>query len=280
MILIKSTPLTPGQRFLVKNKSWTSKKEPEPKLTGGFQYNRGRNCYGRITCRHRGGGHKRLYRLVDFKRDKCNVAATVESIEYDPNRSAHLALLKYVDGEKCYILAPEGLAIGDSVVSLNNPVSNYRVGMSFPLSCIPLAMNVHAVELVPGKGAQLARGAGVGLELVSLEDGYASLKMPSGEIRLVDARCRATIGRVGNIDHQNVILGKAGRKRWKGRRPSVRGVAMNPVDHPMGGGQTGGGNHPVSPWGQLAKGYITRKRKNVTNKYILIRRNGKKLKRR
>jgi large subunit ribosomal protein L2 len=279
MILIKSTPLTPGQRFFVKNKSWTSKKEPEPKLTEGFQYNRGRNCYGRITCRHRGGGHKRLYRLVDFKRDKYNVAATVESIEYDPNRSAHLALLKYVDGEKRYILAPEGLAIGDSVVSLDKPVSNYRIGMSFPLSCIPLAMKVHAVELVPGKGAQLARGAGVGLELVSLEDGYASLKMPSGEIRLVDARCRATIGRVGNIDHQNVILGKAGRKRWKGRRPSVRGVAMNPVDHPMGGGQTGGGNHPVSPWGQLAKGYITRKRKNVTNKYILIRRNGKKLKR-
>ncbi|MDR0755911.1 MAG: 50S ribosomal protein L2 [Puniceicoccales bacterium] len=279
MVLIKSIPLTPGQRFLVKNKSWTSKKEPEPKLTEGFQYNRGRNCYGRVTCRHRGGGHKRLYRLVDFKRDKCNVAATVESIEYDPNRSAHLALLKYVDGEKRYILAPEGLAIGDSVVSLDKPVSNYRIGMSFPLSCIPLAMKVHAVELVPGKGAQLARGAGVGLELVSLEDGYASLKMPSGEVRLVDARCRATIGRVGNTDHQNVILGKAGRKRWKGRRPSVRGVAMNPVDHPMGGGQTGGGNHPVSPWGQLAKGYITRKRKNVTNKYILIRRNGKKFKR-
>ncbi|MDR0647520.1 MAG: 50S ribosomal protein L2 [Puniceicoccales bacterium] len=279
MILIKSTPLTPGQRFLVKNKSWTSKKEPEPSLTVGFQYNRGRNCYGRITCRHRGGGHKRLYRLVDFKRDKYNVAATVESIEYDPNRSAHLALLKYVDGEKRYILAPEGLAIGDSVVSLDKPVSNYRIGMNFPLSCIPLAMKVHAVELVPGKGAQLARGAGVGLELVSLEDGCASLKMPSGEIRLVDARCRATIGRVGNVDHQNVILGKAGRKRWKGRRPSVRGVAMNPVDHPMGGGQTGGGNHPVSPWGQLAKGYITRKRKNVTNKYILIRRSGKKLKR-
>ncbi|MDR0392772.1 MAG: 50S ribosomal protein L2 [Puniceicoccales bacterium] len=279
MILIKSTPLTPGQRFLVKNKSWTSKKEPESRLTEGFQYNRGRNCYGRVTCRHRGGGHKRLYRLVDFKRDKYNVAATVESIEYDPNRSAHLALLKYVDGEKRYILAPEGLAIGDSVMSLDKPVSNYRIGMSFPLSCIPLAMRVHAVELIPGKGAQLARGAGVGLELVSLEDGYASLKMPSGEIRLVDARCRATIGRVGNTDHQNVILGKAGRKRWKGRRPSVRGVAMNPVDHPMGGGQTGGGNHPVSPWGQLAKGYITRKRKNVTNKYILIRRNGKKLKR-
>ncbi|MDR2396442.1 MAG: 50S ribosomal protein L2 [Puniceicoccales bacterium] len=278
MILIKSTPLTPGQRFLVKNKSWISKKEPESKLTEGFQYNRGRNCYGRVTCRHRGGGHKRLYRLVDFKRDKCNVTATVESIEYDPNRSAHLALLKYVDGEKRYILAPEGLAIGDSVVSLDKPISNYRIGMSFPLSCIPLAMKVHAVELVPGKGAQLARGAGVGLELVSLENGYASLKMPSGEIRLVDARCRATIGRIGNIDHQNVILGKAGRKRWKGRRPSVRGVAMNPVDHPMGGGQTGGGNHPVSPWGQLAKGYITRKRKNVTNKYILIRRNGKKLK--
>ncbi len=278
MILVKSVPLTPGQRFLVKNKLTLSKNAPVAQLTKGFQRSVGRNCYGRVTCRHRGSGHKRLYRFVDFKRNKLNIPAVVESIEYDPNRSAHLALLKYADGEKRYILAPEELNIGDSVVSLNERVTNYRVGMNFPLSCIPLSVTVHAVELTPGNGAQLARSAGAGLELVSLENGYASLKMPSGEIRLVDARCRATIGRVGNVDHQNVILGKAGRKRWKGFRPSVRGVAMNPVDHPMGGGQTGGGNHPVSPWGQFAKGFMTRKRSNKTNKYILIRRNGKKVK--
>lgn len=278
MVLVKTVPTTPGQRFLVRNKVEITKKSSERKLTVGLHRCKGRNCYGRITSRRRGGGHKRLYRVVDFKREKISIPATVEAIEYDPNRSANLALLKYADGEKRYILAPEGLVIGDSVISLDKPVSNYKMGMSFPLSCIPTAMKIHAVEMIPGNGAQLARTAGVSLEIIGFEGKYASLRMPSGEIRLIDSRCRATIGRVGNVEHQNTVMGKAGRARWKGRRPSVRGCAMNPIDHPMGGGQTGGGNHPVSPWGQLAKGYITRKRTNATDKFILVRRNGKKVK--
>ncbi len=278
MVLIKTVPTTPGQRFLVRNEVEITKKSSERKLTVGLHRCKGRNCYGRITSRRRGGGHKRLYRVVDFKREKVSIPAIVEAIEYDPNRSANLALLKYADGEKRYILAPEGLVIGDSVISLDKPVSNYKMGMSFPLSCIPTAMKIHAVEMIPGNGAQLARTAGASLEIIGFEGKYASLRMPSGEIRLIDSRCRATIGRVGNVEHQNTVMGKAGRARWKGRRPSVRGCAMNPIDHPMGGGQTGGGNHPVSPWGQLAKGYITRKRTNATDKFILVRRNGKKVK--
>ena len=278
MVLIKTVPTTPGQRFLVKNKTEITKKPSERKLTMGLHRSKGRNCYGRVTSRRRGGGHKRLYRVIDFKRSKLSIPATVAAIEYDPNRSANIALLNYIDGEKTYILAPEGLNVGDSVVSLDKPVSNYKVGMNFPLSCIPTATKIHAVEMVPGNGAQLARTAGASLEILGFEKGYATVRMPSGEVRLIDARCRATIGRVGNVEHQNVVLGKAGRARWKGRRPSVRGCAMNPIDHPMGGGQTGGGNHPMSPWGQLAKGYITRKRTNATDKYILVRRNGKKVK--
>lgn len=278
MVLVKTVPTTPGQRFLIKNKVEIARKPSERKLTFGWHRSKGRNCYGRLTSRHRGGGHKRLYRLIDFRRNKLSIPAVVEAIEYDPNRSANLALLKYADGEKAYILAPDGLNVGDLVVSLDKPVSNYKIGMSFPLSCIPTAMKIHAVEMIPGKGAQLARTAGASLEIVGFEGNYASVRMPSGEIRLIDVRCRATIGRVGNVEHQNTVMGKAGRARWNGRRPSVRGVAMNPIDHPMGGGQTGGGNHPVSPWGQLAKGYITRKRTNATDKFILIRRNGKKVK--
>lgn len=278
MVLVNTVPTTPGQRFLVKNRVELTKKPSERKLTVGWHRSKGRNCYGRLTSRRRGGGHKRLYRLIDFRRNKLSIPATVKAIEYDPNRSANLALLAYADGEKTYILAPEGLAVGDSVVSLDKPVSNYRVGMSFPLSCIPPATKIHAVEMIPGNGAQIARSAGSSLEIVGFDKGYASVKMPSGEVRLIDGRCRATIGRVGNSDHQNTILGKAGRARWKGRRPSVRGCAMNPIDHPMGGGQTGGGNHPVSPWGQLSKGYVTRKRTNITDRFILIRRNGKKVK--
>lgn len=278
MVLVKTVPTTPGQRFLVKNKTEITKKISERRLTIGVHRKKGRNNGGRVTSRHRGGGHKRLYRIIDFKRNKLSVPAVVEAIEYDPNRSANLALLKYADGEKSYILAPDGLSIGDTVVSLDKPVSNYKVGMSFPLSCIPMAVKIHSVEMVPGNGAQLARSAGSALEIVGFDKGYASLKMPSGEVRLIDSRCRATIGRVGNVEHQNVVLGKAGRARWKGRRPSVRGCAMNPIDHPMGGGQTGGGNHPVSPWGQLAKGYVTRKRRNKTDRFILVRRNGKKVK--
>ena len=249
MVLVKSVPVTSSRRFLVSNKVEVSKKPAWRSLVSGRHFSKGRNCYGRITLRHRGGGHKRLWRAVD------------------------------ADGEKAYILAPEGLRVGDSVVSLDKAVSNYRIGMSFPLSCIPLGLKIHAVEMVPGKGAALARSAGASLEIVGFDKGYASLKMPSGEIRLVDECCRATIGRVGNADHQNAVMGKAGRARWKGRRPHVRGCAMNPIDHPMGGGETGGGKHPVSPWGQLAKGYITRKRTNASDRFILVRRNGKKVKR-
>lgn len=278
MVLKKTLPLTPGQRFLVRNKQDIDCKAPEKSLTFGKHRKKGRNCYGRITSRRRGGGHKRLYRMIDFKRDKINIPAVVEAIEYDPNRSANLALLKYADGEKSYILAPDGLVAGDSVVSLDSPVTDYRPGMSFPLSCIPPNVKIHAVELSVGKGAQIARSAGSSLEVLGVDGKYVSLKMPSGEVRLVDARCRATIGRVGNVEHQNIVLGKAGRTRWQGKRPRVRGTAMNPVDHPMGGGHTPGGNHPVSPWGQLAKGLPTRKRSKTTNAFIIIRRNGKKVK--
>ncbi|MBP5191617.1 MAG: 50S ribosomal protein L2 [Opitutales bacterium] len=278
MVLVKSAPRTPGQRWLIRNKVEVSKKSPERSLTRGKHSCKGRNNVGRITSWHRGGGHKRSYRVIDFKRSKLSVPAVVEAIEYDPNRSANLALLKYADGEKAYILAPEGLKVNDSVVSFNKPVSNYQTGMSFPLSCIPAGMKIHAVEMIPGKGAALARTAGASLEIIGIDKGYATLRMPSGEVRLVDERCRATIGRVGNVDHQNEVMGKAGRARWKGRRPKVRGCAKNAVDHPMGGGQTGGGNHPMSPWGQLAKGYITRKRTNRTNRFILVRRNRKKVK--
>jgi len=278
MVLVKSVPTTSSRRFFVNNRIKYTKDAGESRLISGKRRSYGRNCHGHITVRHRGGGHKRLYRQVDFKRNKFDIPATVAAFEYDPNRSAYLALLNYADGEKRYILAPEGIQIGDSVINLNKTVSNYKVGMSFPLSCIPTAVKIHAVELIPGNGAVLARTAGSSLEIVGFDKGYAQVKMSSGEVRLLDERCRATIGAVGNADHQNVTLGKAGRARWLGIRPRVRGCAMNPVDHPMGGGETGGGNHPVSPWGQLAKGSITRRRKNISNRFILVRRNGKKVK--
>ena len=241
----------------------------------------GRNCYGRLTSRRRGGGHKQLYRRIDFKRAKTEMRATVQAIEYDPNRSALIALIAYRDGEKSYILAPKGLQVGDSVVSAAKCVNNeYRPGDAYPLETIPPATRVHAVELFPGRGAQLARSAGSSLELVAVESGNAQLKLPSGEIRLVNARCRATIGEVGNADHINESLGKAGRNRWLGRRPRVRGMAMNPVDHPNGGGQGkskggGGRQQVVSPWGQLAKGFPTRRRSKPSDSLILVRHNGR-----
>jgi large subunit ribosomal protein L2 len=219
-------------------------------------------------------------RLVDFFRDKLDVPACVERIEYDPNRSADIALLNYVDGEKRYIIAPRGLNIGDFVVSLNTAPRDFSVGMSLPLALIPSGIFVHCLEIEPGRGAAIARGAGIGAQIVAFDGGYATIKMPSGEIRLLNAKCRATIGQVGNSDHGKQSLGKAGRNRWLGRRPRVRGVVMNPVDHPMGGGEgrTSGGGHPVSPWGQLAKGYPTRKRSQKSNRMILVRRNGRKVK--
>jgi large subunit ribosomal protein L2 len=280
MPLLEKRPLTPGTRFRVQNKTEVSKKRPEKKLTESIKKSGGRNNYGRITSRRRGGGHKRLYRIVDFRRNKLDVPAVVEAIEYDPNRTANIALLKYEDGEKAYILAPNGLKVGDTIVSSNSKIA-FNVGNNMPLSEIPPSTKIHALELLPGTKAQLVRSAGASARLVNIDGKNATIRMPSGELRLINARCRATIGEVGNDGRQKEKLGKAGRNRWKGRRPRVRGVAMNPVDHPMGGGEgrTSGGGHPVSPWGQLSKGFPTRKKSKPSNKMILVRRNGRKVKR-
>ena len=282
MALKSFRPLTPSLRFTHLNRpEEISTKRPERGLVESKSKTGGRNVYGRITSRRRGGGHKQLYRIIDFKRTKLDMPAKVQAIEYDPNRTALLALLAYADGSKSYILAPKDLKVGDSVYSAMSTTSNdFRPGNSFPLSEIPPATKLHAVELVPGRGAQVARSAGVSVELVSIENGAAQLKMGSGEIRLVNAKCRATIGEVSNADHSKRKLGKAGRNRWLGKRPRVRGVAMNPVDHPNGGGQGkskggGGRQHLVSPWGQLAKGFPTRKRTKLSSSFILVRANGR-----
>ena len=275
-------PLTPSQRFTSLNKPvGLSKERPVRALTERKLRSGGRNVYGRVTSRRIGGGHKQLYRIIDFKRDILDIPAKVQAIEYDPNRTAHLALLFYTNGEKRYIPAPEGLKVGDTIVSSNAATTNdFTVGNCFPLSIIPASTKLHCVEMVPGRGAQMGRSAGTSIELVGIEAGNAQLKMPSGELRMVNAKCRATIGVVGNGDQVNRSLGKAGRKRWLGRRPVVRGVAMNPVDHPNGGGQgksKGGGGRQqiVSPWGQLAKGFPTRKRTLISSNFILIRKNGR-----
>ena len=279
MSIVRRNPLTPSQRFLALNRDGSVSRENNPvkSLTFNQHRDKGRS-HGQITSRRRGGGHKRRYRLIDFARTKYDIPATVQSLEYDPNRSANIALIAYQDGAKSYILAPGGLSVGDTVVSFSQK-GEFKPGNSFPLREIPPSCRIHAVELTIGGGAVLARSAGTSIQLVSFDDTRAILKLPSGELRYVDARCRATLGEVGNASHQNQKLGKAGRNRWLGRRPRVRGVAMNPVDHPMGGGEgrTSGGGHPCSPWGQLAKGYRTRRRSNPTNKQILVRRNGKKL---
>jgi large subunit ribosomal protein L2 len=265
-------PTSPGRRFqTVLSFEEITRSYPEKSLLRPLKKTGGRNCYGRITCWQRGGGHKRRYRVIDFKRDKDNVPAKVAHIEYDPNRSAYIALLHYADGEKRYILAPLGLKQGDTVISGENV--DIQVGNTLPLSQIPLGTLVHNVELKAGKGGQMIRSAGTYGQLMAKEGKYAQIKLPSGEVRKVLLNCRATIGQVGKIEHENISLGKAGRSRWLGRRPHVRGVAMNPVDHPHGGGEgkTSGGRHPVSPWGVPTKGYKTRKRKS-TDKYILKRR--------
>ncbi|MDR1401362.1 MAG: 50S ribosomal protein L2 [Puniceicoccales bacterium] len=281
MTIVKLKPLTPGQRFLVRAGAPVAKSNsPCKKLTRSKLRISGRNCYGRITMRRRGGGHKRLLRLVDFRRDKIDIPASVERIEYDPNRSANIALLKYADGEKRYILATETMASGDKVISSNKAQSEYGNGMALPLHLIPQGLKVHCIEFEPGRGAQLVRAAGEAAQLMAVDGDRATLKMPSGEMRYVHSRCRATIGEVGNSERGKRSLGKAGRNRWCGRRPRVRGVAMNPIDHPNGGGhgRTSGGGHPVSPWGQLSKGKMTRRKSKPSNSAIITRRNGRKVK--
>ena len=280
MPVISKRPITPGQRYVVGVKSeGLTKERPVKSLTESKKRTGGRNHYGRITSRRRGGGHKKLYRKIDFRRNRHDEAAEVIRFEYDPNRSAHIALIKYEDGELRYILAPNKLGIGETVIN-STEAAPFKPGNSMPLKYVPPAMKVHNIELKPNTKAQLVRTAGASATLVSIEKGMATLRMPSGEIRMVNANCRATIGEVGNSEHGNASLGKAGRSRWKGRRPRVRGVAMNPVDHPMGGGEgrTSGGGHPVSPWGQLSKGFPTRRKNKPSNKLIVVRRNGRKVK--
>lgn len=273
MAIKEVKPTSPGRR----TQSYSTFEEitrdaPEKSLLRPLPKTGGRNNAGRITTRFRGGGHKRMYRLIDFKRDKTEVPAKVFSIEYDPNRGARIALLHYVDGEKRYILAPMNLKTGDVVLSSES--ADIKPGNAMPLKAIPLGSLIHNVEMRPGKGGQLARGAGNFAQVMAKEGRYTLLKLPSGEMRLVLSECKATIGQLGNTDHNRISLGKAGRKRWLGRRPHVRGVAMNPVDHPLGGGEgrSSGGRHPVSPWGMPTKGFKTRKKNNPSNKFIVKRR--------
>ncbi len=272
MAVVKAKPTSPGRRFVVKAVSeGLHKGDPHGPLLRARIRTSGRNNLGRITVRHRGGGHKKRYRVIDFKRNKDDVPAQVERMEYDPNRSAHIALLKYLDGERRYILATHGLHVGDILQSgINPPV---RVGNAMPLSNMPLGSVIHCIEMKPGKGAQLARSAGTSAQLIAREGSYATLRLRSGEMRKVVSSCRATLGEVGNKEHNLASLGKAGARRWRGIRPTVRGVAMNPVDHPHGGGEgrTSGGRHPVSPWGVPTKGFRTRKNKR-TDRYIVRRR--------
>lgn len=273
MPIKKFKPTSPGRRFVtVSDFSDITKTEPEKSLVVPLKKNAGRNSSGRITVRHKGGGHKRIYRIIDFKRDKDGVPAKVAAIEYDPNRSARIALLHYLDGEKRYIIAPHGLQVGQMVES--GPDADIKVGNALPLANIPVGTIIHNIELYPGHGGQLVRSAGTSAQLMAKEGKYATIRLPSGEMRLVLQTCRATIGQVGNIDHENITIGKAGRSRWLGIRPTVRGSAMNPVDHPHGGGEGKApiGRHPVTPWGKPALGVRTRRKNKPTDKFIVKRR--------
>lgn len=273
----KYNPTSPARRFMtVSTFEEITKKEPEKSLLEPLSKNGGRNSYGRITVRHHGGGAKQKYRVIDFKRDKDGMAAKVTAIEYDPNRSANIALLTYLDGEKRYILAPNGLTVGDKVFS--GPTADIKPGNCLPLENIPVGTVIHNLELKPGKGGQLVRSAGNLAQLMAKENDYAQVRLPSGEVRRVSIRCRASVGQVGNLDHENVSIGKAGRKRWMGIRPTVRGVVMNPCDHPHGGGEGRspiGMPGPVTPWGKPTLGYKTRKKSKQSTKLIVKRRNGK-----
>jgi large subunit ribosomal protein L2 len=272
MGLKKFRPITPTLRHTVlPDYSEVTRSTPEKSLTQPIRKSGGRNNYGHVSMRWIGGGHKQRYRIIDFRREKDGVPAKVATIEYDPNRSARIALLHYVDGEKRYIVAPDGLKVGDRVAS--GPAADIAPGNCLPLRAIPLGTNIHNVELFPGRRSRVARAAGAFCQLMAKEGDYAQLRLPSGEVRRFHINCRAVVGQVGNLDHENVSIGKAGRNRWLGRNPSVRGVAMNPVDHPMGGGEgkTSGGRHPCSPWGQITKGLKTRKRK-LSDSLIVRRR--------
>ncbi|HWP34309.1 MAG TPA: 50S ribosomal protein L2 [Thermodesulfobacteriota bacterium] len=265
-------PVTPSRRHMtVSTFEEITKRHPEESLLEPLKSSGGRNHRGKITVRFRGGGHKRQYRRIDFRRDKRDIPARVIGIEYDPNRSARIALLQYADGERRYILAPVGLRQGDTVVA--GETADIRPGNALPIRNVPLGTTIHNIELRPGKGGQIVRSAGAAAQLMAKEADYALVRLPSGELRRIFRECYVTIGQVGNLDHENISIGKAGRSRWLGRRPHVRGVAMNPVDHPLGGGEgkTSGGRHPCSPWGQLAKGYKTRRNK-ATDKFIVQRR--------
>ncbi|HSW10305.1 MAG TPA: 50S ribosomal protein L2 [Bacillota bacterium] len=267
-------PTSPGRRGMTgPSFEETTRKKPEKSLVRAMTSKAGRSNQGRIAVRHRGGGHKRAYRVIDFLRDKDGVPGRVATIEYDPNRSARIALIHYADGEKRYILAPVGLSVGDTVMS--GPTADIRPGNALPLVNMPLGTGVHNVELKPAKGAQMVRSAGASAQLMAKEAGQALLRLPSGELRLVDERCRATVGQVGNVEHENIKLGKAGRSRWLGRRPTTRGVVMNPVDHPHGGGEGKspiGRKHPVTPWGKPTLGFKTRKKRKHSDRYIVKRR--------
>jgi len=277
MAVKKFRPITPTLRYKTVNSfEELSRDKPEKSLlSGAVTKSGGRNNLGRMTMRRRGGGHKRRYRIIDFKRNKVGVPGRVDSVEYDPNRSAFIALIVYADGDKRYILAPLGLHVGAEVMA--GPEALIQVGNSLPLANIPVGSTIHNVELNPGRGGQLARSAGTEVQLLGRDEGRAQLRLPSGETREVLVQCMATLGQVGNVEHANVVIGKAGRSRWLGRRPKVRGVVMNPVDHPHGGGEgkSSGGRHPVTPWGKPTKGYKTRKRKNQSNQWIIRRRNSK-----
>jgi large subunit ribosomal protein L2 len=281
MALKSFRPLTPSLRFTQTSgfEEITRGNKPVNPLSAGRRKSGGGTTHGRITSRHIGGGHKQRYRIIDFKRNKLGMPAVVESIEYDPNRTANIALLKYKDGEQRYIVAPVGLLVGATVSA--GPDSEPSVGNALPLDRIPLGAAIHNIEIIPGRGAQIGRTAGSSATVMSVDGDYAQVRLPSGEIRRIFAKCYAVIGQVGNIEHENISLGKAGRSRWLGRRPHVRGMVMNPVDHPMGGGQGkskggGGRQHPVSPWGQPAKGFKTRPKYKPSNKFIVQRRQNKK----
>jgi len=266
-------PTSPGRRQMtVLTFEEITRKEPERSLLAPLKSKGGRNNEGRLTVRHQGGGHKRRYRLIDFKRNKDGVPARVASIEYDPNRSANIALLNYADGFKAYIIAPNGLQVGQEIV--NGDAADIKVGNTLKLKNIPVGTLIHNIEMKPGKGGQLVRSAGGSAQLMAKEGNYATLRLPSGEMRMIHLECRATIGQVGNLDHENVTIGKAGRNRWLGKRPTVRGAVMNPVDHPHGGGEGRNpvGRNPVTPWGKPALGAKTRKKKNQSNKFIVKRR--------